>query len=123
MLYFYHIPRFSSTIGVKPSIRLVGGNGVSNGQVEIGFNEQFWGGICHSGWSNVEATVVCKMRGFDKGLPTFRSTFGSGVQHAWLNSVNCFGEEKSILDCAYTARDARCANYNNYRAGVICLGK
>ena len=123
ILKLYHILRFfPSHAGVKVSIRLAGGNGVSNGQVEIGFNEQFWGGICHSGWGYVEATILCKMKGFEKGLPTFGSTFGSGVDRVWLNNVNCVGEEKSILDCAHSAWNTICADYD-YHAGVICLGK
>ena len=104
----------------EPSIRLVGGNSLSNGQVEIGFERQFWGGICHTGWSYEDATVLCRMLGFERGLPTFSSTFGLGVHRSWLSSVNCIGEEKSILDCVKSGWNVPCTP--SVRAGVICLG-
>ena len=98
----------------------MGGNGFSNGQVEIGFERQFWGGICHTDWGYEEATVMCRMLGFERGLPTFSSTFGDGVHRSWLISVNCIGEEKSILDCVNFGYNIPCPRI--YRAGVICLG-
>ena len=98
----------------------MGGNGLSNGQVEIGFQGQFWGGICHTRWSYEDATVLCRMLGFERGLPTFSSTFGLGVHRSWLSSVNCIGEEKSILDCFNSGWNVPCTPGN--RAGVICLG-
>ena len=44
-------------------IRLVGGNSVSEGRVEMCFNG-VWGSICNYGWDNIDATVVCKKLGF-----------------------------------------------------------
>ena len=98
----------------------MGGNSLSNGQVEIGFERQFWGGICHTGWGYEDATVLCRMLGFERGLPTFSSIFGLGVHRSWLSSVNCIGEEKSILDCVNSGWNVPCPPGN--RAGVICLG-
>ena len=98
----------------------MGGNSLSNGQVEIGFEEQFWGGICQTSWSYEDATVLCRMLDFERGLPTFSSTFGLGVHRSWLTSVNCIGEEKSILDCVKLGWNVPCDP--SYHAGVICLG-
>jgi hypothetical protein len=104
------------------SIRLAGGNTLSNGNIEVGFSEKFWGSICDSHWSHEDATVACRMLGFDRGLPTFRSTFGSGLQRKWLTKVQCIGEERSLIDCIHPAwGDASCSVSN--AAGVICLGK
>ena len=98
----------------------MGGNSLSNGQVEIGFERQFWGGICHTYWSYEDATVLCRMLGFERGLPTFSSTFAVGEHRSWLSSVNCIGEEKSILDCVNSGWNVPCSPNNH--AGVICLG-
>ena len=52
--------------------RLVGGTTVSEGTVEICFNNA-WGTICHSSWGSVDANIVCKQLGHQ---PT-----GSNIVH------------------------------------------
>ena len=100
----------------------MGGNGISNGQVQIGFDKHFWGAICATDWSYEDATVLCRMMGFEKGLPTFfASTVGPVVDRYWLSEVNCNGDERSIIDCANTGWNVPCSS--NSHAGVICLGK
>ena len=44
-------------------IRLVGGNSVSEGRVEICFNG-VWGSVCNYRWDDFDATVVCRKLGF-----------------------------------------------------------
>ena len=44
-------------------VRLVGGNSVSEGRVEICYNG-VWGSVCNHGWSNVNAAIVCRQLGF-----------------------------------------------------------
>ena len=46
-------------------MRLVGGNTPLEGQVEVCINGA-WGTICDGdGWSNADAAVVCRQRGFE----------------------------------------------------------
>lgn len=44
-------------------IRLEGGTTPYNGRVEVCQN-QLWGGVCDSGWTSVDATVVCRHLGY-----------------------------------------------------------
>ena len=46
-------------------VRLVGGNSVSEGRVEICYNG-VWGSVCNAGWSNGDAAVVCRQLGFQE---------------------------------------------------------
>ena len=44
-------------------VRLVGGNSVSEGRVEMCYNG-VWGSICIHGWDNSDAGIVCRQLGF-----------------------------------------------------------
>jgi hypothetical protein len=84
-----------------------------------------WGSICDSPWSNEDATVACKMLGFERGLRTPGSTFGQGLLHIWSRGIRCNGDERSLLDCVNNGWGVRTSYTcsNTYRASVICLGK
>ena len=44
-------------------VRLVDGNSLNEGRVEICVNEA-WGTICSSGWNDADAFVVCRQLGY-----------------------------------------------------------
>ena len=44
-------------------IRLVGGSMISEGRVEVCFNDS-WGTVCDDYWSTVDANVLCKQIGY-----------------------------------------------------------
>ena len=50
---------FSYVVCSDGDLRLVSGNVVNEGRVEICLNN-VWGTICDDGFSNVDAEVVCK---------------------------------------------------------------
>ena len=46
-------------------LRLVGGNIVNEGRVEICLGN-VWGTVCDNGWSTVDAAVVCGQLGYSR---------------------------------------------------------
>ena len=44
-------------------VRLVGGSGPHEGQVEVCVNEA-WGTVCSSGWNTADSNVVCRQIGY-----------------------------------------------------------
>ena len=58
---------YTSTTILAPcgtgQLRLVGGNVLNEGRVEICMNN-VWGTLCDDGWSSIDATVVCRQLGY-----------------------------------------------------------
>ncbi|NXT98531.1 MARCO protein, partial [Buphagus erythrorhynchus] len=107
---------FSSELsaGLGNFVRIVGGD--RRGRVEI-FHKGVWGTICDDGWTTREATVVCRMLGFNRAVSSFTATAGTG--QIWLDDVNCQGGEITITDCS--KRDWGSHNCNHGEdAGVEC---
>ena len=128
------------------NLRLVGGRSSNEGRVEICING-LWGTVCHGGWDNNDATVVCRQLGFPVGvsgsgieymttcflnlhyyhvtflvtsaLYGYRHNFGQGTGPQFLNGLSCTGTESSLLSCSHSGISYNwCGHY--YDAGVIC---
>ncbi|KAM6332453.1 macrophage receptor MARCO [Podargus strigoides] len=99
----------------KHLIRIAGGG--RRGRVEILF-QGTWGTICDDGWSTVDATVVCRMLGYNRAVSTFTATAGTGK--IWLDDVNCSGNEDSIFDCSKPDWGVHNCSHNE-DAGVECI--
>ncbi|KFV97607.1 Macrophage receptor MARCO, partial [Fulmarus glacialis] len=95
-------------------IRIAGGG--RRGRVEV-FHQGSWGTICDDGWSTQDATVVCRMLGYNRAISAFTATAGTG--QIWLDDVNCSGNERSIFDCPKPAWGVNNCSHNE-DAGVEC---
>ncbi|XP_064384592.1 deleted in malignant brain tumors 1 protein-like isoform X4 [Halichondria panicea] len=89
------------------------------GRVEVCFNHTY-GTICGDGWSNAEASVVCKQLGFSSygAVPLTRGQFGTLMPPDILASTECRGNEESLLQCNYSTDTSGCDRFND--AGVAC---
>ena len=69
--------------------------------------------MCDDDWDDKDATVVCRMLGFNSGTPVWGPNAGDGhgpfgnVTSAdfIMDDVECTGTEQSILDCPHKTHD------------------
>ncbi|XP_051676015.2 neurotrypsin isoform X2 [Oryctolagus cuniculus] len=100
-------------------IRLVDGENKKEGRVEVFINGQ-WGTICDDGWTDKDATVICRQLGY-KGPARARTMayFGEGKGPIHVDNVKCTGSERSLADCI--KQDIGKHNCRHSEdAGVIC---
>ncbi|XP_067863099.1 macrophage scavenger receptor types I and II-like [Heptranchias perlo] len=100
------------------TVRLVNGRSLYEGRVEV-FHDGQWGTICDDKWDFQDATVVCKMLGYqDASAIHSNSKFGTGVGPIWLDETLCTGKEDSIWNCPAIIGHNDCTHSED--AGVTC---
>nr|KAG5703085.1 hypothetical protein BaRGS_012147 [Batillaria attramentaria] len=64
------------------------------------------GVICEEGWTDTEASALCRYRGYKGGKAL--GTPGTNIQHelVWMTNVTCPASAKDITGCTYNAYDA-----------------
>ena len=116
-------PDVETCLNLVPQVRLVGGNGVNTGRVEVYYNYT-WGTVCDDDWDLNDAVVVCRQLGFPGAISSFCcAVFGQGTGPIWLGNVRCTGSETSLSSCSHRGwgRPFSCSHGED--AGVICQGE
>ena len=104
---------------IVPHLRLVGGNGVNAGRVEVYYNNT-WGTICDDGWDLNDAAVVCRELGFPGAISyPCCAAFGQGAGPIWLDDVGCAGSGTSLSSCSHGGWGRHNCGHSE-DAGVIC---
>ena len=82
-----------------------------------------WGTICHDQWDILDATVVCRMLGFQGALKAPGSAyFGKGTGDIFLDEVQCAGTESRLTDCKHKGiGEHNCGHIED--ASVVCDDK
>ena len=104
------------------NVRLVGVNSSSQmGRVEISLNG-VWGTICDNhAWNIRNAHVICRMLGFPAATTALGSAvFGRGKGVIWLETLNCTGNENSILECEHGAFGSKTRCSHSSDSSVMC---
>uniref|UniRef100_A0A493TMY6 SRCR domain-containing protein n=1 Tax=Anas platyrhynchos platyrhynchos TaxID=8840 RepID=A0A493TMY6_ANAPP len=83
----------------REKLRVVGGEDVCSGRVEI-WNHGSWGTICDDSWDIADANVVCRQLGCGSAVSALsEAAFGEGTGPIWLEKIHCKGTELSLWDC------------------------
>ncbi|XP_071498165.1 scavenger receptor cysteine-rich domain-containing protein DMBT1-like [Diadema antillarum] len=107
-------PDYSTTV------RLVGGNHVFEGRVEIQANGQ-WGTVCDDNWDIQDAQVVCSQLGLGEPFAAARNAaFGPGYLPIFLDDLACNGTEPTLHDCVNGGGLTVHNCHHNEDAGVVC---
>ena len=120
-------------------IRLGDDNEGLRGRVEVCINMS-WYTICHHGWSQREASVVCHQLGYSRYGENIKNlssllllmctgaVWGSNLflNYEWpmsIFNVNCTGSESSIWDCSYNNSDESRTCQQSSDVSVFCMSK
>ena len=98
---------------------MVGGSSDAEGRVEI-YHNGAWGTVCDDGWSDADASVVCRQLGYS-GAASARTQafFGQGSGPIYYDDVVCSGSETRLADCSHPGVGVHnCAHTED--AGVVC---
>ncbi|XP_033732022.1 scavenger receptor cysteine-rich type 1 protein M130-like [Pecten maximus] len=100
-------------------LRLSGGRLPGEGRVEMN-RMGVWGALCDEGWDDRDATVVCRMMGFNLGGYRNRpGAYGGTDKPAWMTNVRCFGDEPDIFQCGHRGWGLHVCPHDNH-ATVTC---
>ena len=82
-----------------------------------------WGTVCDSGWSIIDALVVCRQLGYTTAVDApVRASFGPGRGPIWLGGVACSGSEANISQCDHVGLAATFCKHDK-DAGAVCASE
>merc|ERR1719312_2042172 len=100
--------------GTKSRIELRGGRSRNEGNVFVDGKP-----VCDDMWDENDATVACRMLGYESGTPTTKSKYGNVPKEFILDDMMCDGSERTLFDCNHQ-ENSNCEG--NEGAGVVCSG-
>ena len=119
-MFVYSIDETSNNTAAKGAVRLVGGNTMLEGRVEVFLLGQ-WGTVCDYNWDFAEATVVCRQLGYPGAIEAPRyAAFGAGSGPSWYYSLYCTGTERNLTECSNNNYNFGSACPHSRDAGAVC---
>ena len=118
-----YVYSYSNDTAAEGSVRLVGGDTLLEGRVEVFLLGQ-WGTVCDNNWDLADATVVCHQLGYAIAVEAPRSAFfGAGSGPSWYRYVYCTGTERNLTECNRHIYNSGSACSHSRDAGVVCSGQ
>lgn len=106
---------------ILSTVRLAGVS-FNRGRVEVYYNGE-WGTICHHGWDNTDASVVCRQLEIGVSSRSVHYNYykkGSGF--IFLSNVQCSASDRTLAACGHPGVGIIDYCNHNIDAGVICNG-
>ena len=120
MRLYPHIDVTSNDTDAEGSVRLVGGNTLLEGRVEV-FLLGRWGTVCDYSWDFIDAIVVCRQLGYLQAVEAPRyAAFGTGSGPSWYYRVYCTGTEHNLTECSKSSYNFGSACSHSRDAGAVC---
>ena len=115
-----HIGVALNDTAAEGSVRLVGGDTLMEGRVEIFLSGQ-WGTVCDYNWDILDAIVVCRQLGYPRTVeaPGY-AAFGAGSGPSWYYHVYCTGTERNLTECSKSTANFGSACSHSRNAGAVC---
>ena len=114
------IDETSNDTAAEGAVRLVGGDTLLEGRVEVYLLGQ-WGTVCDYNWDFADATVVCHQLGYTRAVEAPRSAaFGAGSGPSWYYSLYCTGTERNLTECSKSNYNFGSACPHSRDAGAVC---
>ena len=100
-------PHFLVKIPESMNIRLVNGTNSTrlySGRVEVRNAPGNWGTVSDNQFDDDDASVICRMFGYQRGIARNGAYFGRGTGETFMDYVDCIGNEESFFACHYHQR-------------------
>ena len=113
----------SNDTATERAVRLVGGDSLLEGRVEIFLLGQ-WRTVCDYNWDFADATVVCRQLGYPRAIEALRyAAFGAGSGPSWYTNLYCTGTEHNLTECSKSTSNFGSACFHSRDAGAVCSSK
>ncbi|XP_070685411.1 scavenger receptor cysteine-rich type 1 protein M130-like [Pempheris klunzingeri] len=94
----YAYSSFVIEVTCSDSIRLVDGNSLCSGRLEVK-SDQLWSSVCEDGFDLQDAEVVCRELGCGAPSVLQGALYGEVEAPVWTKEIQCDGQESALLDC------------------------